>query len=128
MYCPRRFEQSGHLNKIRAHICQHAITTLRDMPAQIKTNGNNAATIKIQAINLLVADFLMNQDNLFTLKVLITEVGISLGNAKYCIYFVFQFTFSFRYRCWVIYAKYLHTSISPILLFKTNQLSSLDFV
>lgn len=69
-----RFEQSGHLNKIRAHICQHAITTLKGMPTQINTNGNNAATIKIQAINLLVADFLMNQDNLFTLKVLITEV------------------------------------------------------
>lgn len=38
----------------------------------------NVTSPKIQAINLLVADFLTNQENLLTLSVFITEVGIIL--------------------------------------------------
>jgi len=42
------------------------------------TNKRNINSPKIQAINLLVADFLINQENLFTLSVFTTEVGIIL--------------------------------------------------
>jgi len=42
------------------------------------TNKRNVNSPKIQAINLLVADFLINQENLFTLSVFTSEVSIIL--------------------------------------------------
>lgn len=68
-----RFEEKGIINKLRAHIREQMISALKDTPSW-KVNKTNVSSPKIQAINLLIADFLMNQDNLFTLSVFITEV------------------------------------------------------
>jgi len=53
------------------------ISALEDNPMW-NTNKRNVNFPRIQAINLLVADFLINQENLFTLSVFTTEVGIIL--------------------------------------------------
>jgi len=75
--CLKRFEDKGIINNLRAHIKEQMITALEDSPMW-NTNKRNVTSPKIQAINLLVADFLMKQENLFTLSVFITEVGFIL--------------------------------------------------
>lgn len=69
-----RFEEKGFLNKLRAHVRKQMMSALKDSSAW-NADKNNITSPKIQAINLLVADFLINQDNLFTLSVFITEVS-----------------------------------------------------
>lgn len=73
--CFFRFEEKGFLNKLRAHIRKQMMSALQDNSTW-NADRKNITSPKIQAINLLVADFLVNQDNLFTLSVFITEVGI----------------------------------------------------
>lgn len=51
------------------------ILALKDSPMW-NTNKVNVTSPKVQALNLLVADFLINQENLFTLSVLIMEVKL----------------------------------------------------
>lgn len=75
--CLQRFEEKGIINKLRAHIREQMISALEDN-SMWNTNKRNVNSPKIQAINLLVADFLINQENLFTLSVFTTEVGIIL--------------------------------------------------
>lgn len=72
------FKDKGIINNLRAHIREQMITTLENSSTW-NTNKRNVTSPKIQAINLLVADFLMNQENVFTLSVFITEVPL-LGN------------------------------------------------
>ncbi|KAF0758267.1 Uncharacterized protein FWK35_00012470 [Aphis craccivora] len=72
------FEEKGIINKLRAHIREQMISALEDN-SMGNTNKRNINSPKIQAINLLVADFLINQENLFTLSVFTTEVPL-LGN------------------------------------------------
>lgn len=69
------FEDKGIINKLRAHIKEQMITALEDSPTW-NTSKRNVTSPKIQAINLLVADFLMKQENLFALSVFITEVPL----------------------------------------------------
>ncbi|XP_015377016.1 PREDICTED: uncharacterized protein LOC107171293 [Diuraphis noxia] len=69
------FEDKGIINKLRAHIKEQMISALEDSPMW-NINKRNITSPKIQAINLLVADFLMKQENLFTLSVFITEVPL----------------------------------------------------
>lgn len=49
--------------------------SLEEFPAWDNSSEKNVTTAKIQAINLLFADFLMNQNNLFTLQEFVMEVG-----------------------------------------------------
>ncbi|KAL4088610.1 hypothetical protein QTP88_023699 [Uroleucon formosanum] len=72
------FKDKGIINKMRAHIRAQMISTVEDSPT-LNTNKRNITSPKIQAINLLVADFLIHQENLFTLSVFIIEVPL-LGN------------------------------------------------
>ncbi|XP_025197334.1 uncharacterized protein LOC112596071 [Melanaphis sacchari] len=74
------FEEKGIINKLRAHIREQMISALEDNPMW-NINQRNVNSPKIQAINLLVADFLINQENLFTLSVFATEVPL-LGNLR----------------------------------------------
>ncbi|KAL5243663.1 hypothetical protein ACI65C_011073 [Semiaphis heraclei] len=70
------FKDKGIINKLRAHIKEQMISALEDSHNMWNTNKRNITSPKIQAINLLVADFLMKQENLFTLSVFITEVPL----------------------------------------------------
>jgi len=49
--------------------------SLKEVPAWDNTSEKNDITAKTQAIKLLFADFLMNQNNLFTLQEFVMEVG-----------------------------------------------------
>ncbi|XP_026807049.1 uncharacterized protein PFB0145c-like isoform X2 [Rhopalosiphum maidis] len=69
------FEEKGIINKLRAQIREQMISALEDSTI-LNTNKRNVNSPKIQAINLLVADFLINQENLFTLSVFTTEVPL----------------------------------------------------
>lgn len=74
-----RFEKKGFLNKIRAYICQQTIASLKDGLARDEfVNEENITSPMIRAFDLLFADFLMNQGNLFTLKMFNTEVVVIL--------------------------------------------------
>lgn len=73
-----RFKENGLINKLRAQIREQMITALKDNPTW-DSNKINITSPKIQAINLLVAEFLVYQDNLFTLSVFITEVPFNFN-------------------------------------------------
>jgi len=83
--CFQRFEEKGIINKLRAQIREQMISALEDS-TMWNTNKRNVNSPKIQAINLLVADFLINQENLFTLSVFTSEVGLILYFCMICIY------------------------------------------
>ncbi|VVC40639.1 Hypothetical protein CINCED_3A005758 [Cinara cedri] len=73
------FEEKGLMNNTRAHIREQLIKALKDGPFLNANSTINSSSPKVQAFNLLVADFLLNRENLFTLSVFTTEVPL-LGN------------------------------------------------
>ncbi|XP_050430973.1 uncharacterized protein LOC126839621 [Adelges cooleyi] len=74
------FEEKGLINNLRAHIREQMITSLLDLNSW-NTIKQNITSPKIQAFHLLIAEFLIYQENVFTLPVFMAEVPL-LGNLK----------------------------------------------
>lgn len=70
-----RFLENGLINKLQTHIRQQMITVVKDNLTS-NTNKINITSPKVQAINLLIAEFLLYQENFYTLSIFISEVGI----------------------------------------------------
>lgn len=59
---------------MRGYIREQLIAALKDGAAENVANKANVASSMVQAVNLLVADFLVNQKYMYTLSVFISEV------------------------------------------------------
>jgi len=73
-----RFENRGLLDELRAHLRQQMVIALRDTslrPGPSRCLKSNMSPT-IQAINLLVAEFLLQQDHHYTLSVFTSEVPL----------------------------------------------------
>jgi hypothetical protein len=73
-----RFENQGLLDELRTHLRQQMITALRDTSLRPSPSRRLKSSLspKIQAINLLVAEFLLQQDHHYTLSVFTSEVPL----------------------------------------------------
>ncbi|XP_050420879.1 uncharacterized protein LOC126833525 isoform X2 [Adelges cooleyi] len=74
------FKEKGLIANLRAHIREQMITSLQDLDSW-NTKEQNITSPKIQAFNLMIADFLIYQENLFTLSIFMAEIPL-LGNLK----------------------------------------------
>jgi hypothetical protein len=73
-----RFENQGLLDELRTHLRQKMVTALRDTSLRPSPSGRLKSRLspKIQAVNLLVAEFLLQQDHHYTLSVFTSEVPL----------------------------------------------------
>jgi hypothetical protein len=73
-----RFENQGLLDELRTHLRQQMITALRDTSLRPSPSRRLKSRLspKIQAVNLLVAEFLLQQDHHYTLSVFTSEVPL----------------------------------------------------
>lgn len=73
-----RFENRGVLDDLRTHLRQQMIMALKDTSLRPISSGRLKSNLspKIQAINLLVAEFLLQQHHHYTLSVFTSEVPL----------------------------------------------------
>lgn len=73
-----RFENRGVLDELRTHLRQQMIMALKDTSLRPNSSGRLKSNLspKIQAINLLVAEFLLQQHHHYTLSVFTSEVPL----------------------------------------------------
>ncbi|XP_067000359.2 centriole and centriolar satellite protein ofd1 isoform X2 [Anabrus simplex] len=72
------FEDRGILSELRSHLRHQMVAALKDTKLGTQTMGNfrQAGSPKLQAINLLVAEFLLQQEYHYTLSVFTSEVPL----------------------------------------------------